>query len=169
VFIPTSPRRALPLANSCVRRIPASCCSAATVGTILRRWAGRRRYRRRGVRRRILASSQRRATQDFVAAYRAAYNATPEILEAQAFDAASWCSPRCRAVRAAARRITALQSPRSFEGAAGTVAVSTQGIQRQLFLLRVASGTISEIVPSARSLPAPAPPPLPMAGQAAVP
>jgi ABC-type branched-subunit amino acid transport system substrate-binding protein len=118
----------------------------------------------------FFASSQRRATQDFVAAYRAAYNATPEILEAQAFDAAKLVLVAVQSgARSRSQVITALQSPRSFEGAAGTVAVSTQGIQRQLFLLRVASGTISEIVPSARSLPAPAPPPLPMAGQAAVP
>jgi ABC-type branched-subunit amino acid transport system substrate-binding protein len=118
----------------------------------------------------FFASSQRRATQDFVAAYRAAYNATPEILEAQAFDAAKLVLVALQSgARSRPQVIAALQSPRSFEGAAGTVAVSTQGIQRQLFLLRVASGTISEIVPSSRSVPAPVPPPLPMAGQAAVP
>ena len=42
----------------------------------------------------FFASSQRRATQEFVAAYRAAYNTAPEILEAQAYDAAALVAAR---------------------------------------------------------------------------
>ena len=115
----------------------------------------------------FFASSQRRATQDFVSAYRAAFGSTPEILEAQAYDGAKLVAAALQSgARSRPQLIAALQTPRSFEGAAGTVAVGPQGIQRQLFLLRIASGQISEIPPG-RSTPAPAPPPVPMAGPAA--
>jgi ABC-type branched-subunit amino acid transport system substrate-binding protein len=117
----------------------------------------------------FFASSQRPATQEFVAAYRTAYGGTPEILEAQAYDAAKLVAAALQGgARSRPQVNAALQTPRSFEGAAGTVAVGPQGIQRQLFLLRIASGSISEVVPS-RPIPAPAPPPVPMAGQAAAP
>ncbi len=115
----------------------------------------------------FFATSQRRATQDFVAAYRAAYGGTPEILEAQAYDAAKLVAAALQGgARTRPQVIAALQSPRTFEGAAGTVAVGPHGIQRQLFLLRIASGTISEI--STRPAAAPVPPPVPVAGPAAV-
>jgi ABC-type branched-subunit amino acid transport system substrate-binding protein len=117
----------------------------------------------------FFANSSRRATQDFVAAYRAAYGGTPEILEAQAYDAAKLVAAALQSgARSRPHVIAALQTPRSFDGAAGTVSVGPQGIQRQLFLLRVASGTISEI-PVARPVPAAAPPPVPMAGAAPAP
>jgi ABC-type branched-subunit amino acid transport system substrate-binding protein len=116
----------------------------------------------------FFASSQRRATQDFVDAYRTAYGGTPEILEAQAYDAAKLVMAAIQSgARSRPQISAALQTPRRFEGAAGTVAVGPNGIQRQLFLLRVASGTISEVVPSRPvSGPAPAPPP-PYPGPAA--
>jgi len=112
-------------------------------------------------------SSQRRATQDFVAAYKTAFNATPEILEAQAYDAAKLVATALQSgVRSRGQMITALHAPHTVDGAAGAVAVGPQGVQRQLFLLRVAGGTISEIVPS-HPVVAPAPPPVPMVGPAA--
>jgi hypothetical protein len=41
----------------------------------------------------------------------------------------------------------ALQRPRTIEGAAGAIGILPQGIQRQLFLLKLSNGTISEIAP----------------------
>jgi ABC-type branched-subunit amino acid transport system substrate-binding protein len=98
----------------------------------------------------FFASSTRPATQQFVAAYRGAYsNATPEILEAQAYDAGLLV---VRALQSGARSrlqmAQALKSPRTLEGAGGTLGVSAGGIQRQLFLLRLSNGTISEIASS---------------------
>jgi ABC-type branched-subunit amino acid transport system substrate-binding protein len=117
----------------------------------------------------FFANSQRQATQDFVAAYRRAYGGTPEILEAQAYDAAKLVAAALQSgARSRPQVIAALQTPRSFDGAAGTVAVGPHGIQRQLFLLRVASGTISEI-PATRPVPAPVPPPVPLARPATAP
>lgn len=106
-------------------------------------------------------SSTRRGTQEFVAAYRGAYGgATPEILEAQAYDAARLVS---RALQSGARSrlqvAQALQAPSTIEGAGGTIGILPQGIQRQLFLLKLSNGTISEIRGGARSAPVPAPAP----------
>jgi ABC-type branched-subunit amino acid transport system substrate-binding protein len=117
----------------------------------------------------FFASSQRPATQEFVDAYRTAYGGTPEILEAQAYDAAKLVAAALQSgARSRARLIAALQAPRNFEGAAGTVAVGPNGIHRQLFLLRIAGGAISEVVPT-RPAQAPVlePPPLPASGPAA--
>jgi ABC-type branched-subunit amino acid transport system substrate-binding protein len=117
----------------------------------------------------FFASSQRRATQDFVAAYRAAYNSAPEILEAQAYDAAALVGRALQSgARSRAQMGAALQSSR-IEGAAGTVAMSPQGVQRQLFLLRLSNGTISEIVTTRPTAPAPAPFSEPLARDAATP
>ncbi|MBX3023447.1 penicillin-binding protein activator [bacterium] len=98
-------------------------------------------------------SSTRRATQEFVAAYRGAYGgATPEILEAQAYDAGMLVA---RALQGGARSrlqmAQTLQTPRTVEGAAGTIGILPQGIQRQLFLLKLSNGTISEIPASSRA------------------
>jgi ABC-type branched-subunit amino acid transport system substrate-binding protein len=104
-------------------------------------------------------TSQRRATQEFVDAYRSRYGGTPDILEAQAYDAAKLVAAALQSgARSRGQVNAALQTPRTFEGAAGTVSVGPKGIQRQLFLLRVSSGTITEVVPSR---PAAAPPPMP--------
>ena len=162
VFIPDFAADRDPARRAAASRPPrAWCCSAATAGTI----------RPRSVRRRTtstercsstasFASSQRRATQEFVDAYRSAYGGTPEILEAQAYDAAKLVTAALHSgARSRSQVIAALQTPRSFEGAAGTVAVGPHGIQRQLFLLRVASGNISEVVPTRPALaPVSAPP-----------
>lgn len=117
----------------------------------------------------FFASSQRRATQEFVDAYRTQYGSTPEILEAQAYDAAKLVAAALQSgARSRPQVITALHTPRNFEGAAGTVAVGPNGIHRQLFLLRIAGGAISEVV-ATRPAQAPAaePPPLPASGPAA--
>ena len=119
----------------------------------------------------FFASSQRRATQEFVDAYRTQYGSTPEILEAQAYDAAKLVVAALQSgARSRPQVITALQTPRNFEGAAGTVAVGPNGIYRQLFLLRIAGGAISEVVaarPAQAPAPLPLPPPLPATGPAA--
>jgi len=111
----------------------------------------------------FFASSQRRATQEFVAAYRSAYGGTPDILEAQAYDAAKLVDAALQGgARSRPSVMAALRATRTIEGAAGAVAVSPTGIQRQLFLLRIATGTISEIS-AARPPEAPVPPPVPLA------
>ena len=110
-------------------------------------------------------SSTRRATQEFVAAYRGAYGgSTPEILEAQAYDAGMLVA---RILQGGARSrlqvSQALQTPRTFEGAAGVIGISPQGMQRQLFLLKLTNGTISEI-PAGRASNSRPPAPAPAAG-----
>ena len=112
----------------------------------------------------FFASSQRRATQEFVAAYRSAYGGTPDILEAQAYDAAKLVDA---ALQGGARSRpscdggTALARAPSKAPAARWRSART-GIQRQLFLLRIATGTISEVSPT-HPPEAPAPPPVPLA------
>ena len=118
----------------------------------------------------FFASSQRRATQDFVAAYRAAYSATPEILEAQAYDAGQ--AGRSSRVQSGARSrsqvITALQSPRSFEGAAGTVGGRPAGHPAPALPAARRQRHDQRDRPPRRVRYRAARPPLPMAGQAAV-
>lgn len=106
----------------------------------------------------FFASSTRPGTQQFVAAYRAAYGgSTPELLEAQAYDAALLLARALQGGAASrAQVVQALQVPRTIEGAVGTIGVLPQGLQRQLFLLKLTSGTITEI--SAKSAPPPLPP-----------
>ena len=112
----------------------------------------------------FFASSQRRATQEFVTAYRSAYNTMPEILEAQAYDAAKLVAAALQSgARSREQLIAALRNPRTIDGAAGAIMGGPNGLQRQLFLLRIANGMISEIAPT-RPLAGSAPPPLPVAG-----
>lgn len=112
----------------------------------------------------FFASSQRRATQEFVTAYRSAYNTMPEILEAQAYDAAKLVAAALQSgARSREQLIAALRNPRTIDGAAGAIMAGPNGLQRQLFLLRIANGMISEIAPT-RPLASSAPPPLPVAG-----
>jgi ABC-type branched-subunit amino acid transport system substrate-binding protein len=109
----------------------------------------------------FFASSQRPATQEFVTAYRAAYGSMPEIFEAQAYDAGVLVGRALQSgARSRAQMASALQSPRTIEGAAGTMGIGPQGVQRQLFLLRLSSGTISEIGTVRPLSPPRAPPPL---------
>jgi ABC-type branched-subunit amino acid transport system substrate-binding protein len=106
-------------------------------------------------------SSTRRATREFVAAYRNAYGgATPEILEAQAYDAGVLIARALQnGARSRLQMAQALQTPRTIEGAAGTLGILPQGIQRQLFLLKLTNGTISEIPAAGRARSVPPPPP----------
>ena len=96
----------------------------------------------------FFADSQRPATRAFVAAYRAAYATPPDILEAQAYDAATLVM---KALAAGARSrpevISRLKSRGPIEGVAGTIGVGPSGIQRELFLLRLVGGTVQEILP----------------------
>jgi len=98
----------------------------------------------------FFASSTRPATQQFVAAYRGAYaNATPEILEAQAFDAGLIVARALQSgIRSRLQMAQALKTTRTLDGAGGTLAIGPHGIQRQLFLLKLTNGTISEITPA---------------------
>lgn len=97
----------------------------------------------------FFGESQRPATRAFVAAYRSAFATLPDILEAQAYDAATLVM---RALTAGARSrselIPSLRSMGSIEGAAGAISVGPDGIQRELFLLRLVGGTIREVLAS---------------------
>jgi ABC-type branched-subunit amino acid transport system substrate-binding protein len=92
-------------------------------------------------------ASQRPATRKFVAAYQREYQMIPQLLDAQAYDAAMLLR---RVLEAGARKrehvVPGLRALHTLEGAAGTVVVGPQELQRQLFLLRLTAGTISEIV-----------------------
>jgi ABC-type branched-subunit amino acid transport system substrate-binding protein len=94
----------------------------------------------------FFAASARPATQAFVTAYRNAYDSLPDILEAQAYDAAKLVR---RALEAGATSrddvIPMLQASGRFEGASGTIVVQPNGILRSLFLLRLSRGVIQEI------------------------
>lgn len=93
----------------------------------------------------FFAESRRSATREFVAAYRSAYEAAPEILEAQAYDAASLV---LRALEAGARTradvVPQLMALGSVEGACGTIAMGPHGLQRELFVLQLIDGRLRE-------------------------
>jgi ABC-type branched-subunit amino acid transport system substrate-binding protein len=95
----------------------------------------------------FFAESRRSATRAFVAAYRSAYQAAPEILEAQAYDAASLL---LRALEAGARTradvVPQLMALRSVQGVSGTIAMRPDGLQRELFVLQLVDGTVREAV-----------------------
>jgi ABC-type branched-subunit amino acid transport system substrate-binding protein len=98
----------------------------------------------------FFAQSRRRATRDFVAAYESAYHAAPEILEAQAYDAAALLLSALRAGgRTRADIVPQLGALRSFDGVAGTIALGPSGIQRELFVLQLVGGIIREATPGA--------------------
>jgi ABC-type branched-subunit amino acid transport system substrate-binding protein len=104
----------------------------------------------------FFAASGRPATRSFVAAYQQRFQTPPQILEAQAHDAALLVR---RALAAGARSrseiVPALRRVRTIEGASGTIGIGSQGVQRELFLLRFARGTISELLPgSVEAVPA---------------
>jgi ABC-type branched-subunit amino acid transport system substrate-binding protein len=96
----------------------------------------------------FFAASARPATQAFVAAYRETHRSSPQILEAQAYDAAMLVREAIRSgARSRADLVPALRRIRTVQGAAGTIGIGSQGVQRELFLLRFARGTISELAP----------------------
>jgi ABC-type branched-subunit amino acid transport system substrate-binding protein len=94
----------------------------------------------------FFSASGRPATRRFVDAYQAAYQVAPDILEAQAFDAATLVS-RVLAAGALTRAELpeALQGLGPIEGAAGSIRLGPDGIERDLFLLRVSGGAVHEI------------------------
>ena len=98
----------------------------------------------------FFSASTRPATQSFVSAYQKAYGAMPEILEAQAHDAAMLVA---RALEAGATSRTqigpALASLRTFDGASGSIGIGPDGLQHELFVLRLARGSINELAPIA--------------------
>jgi len=94
----------------------------------------------------FFAASRRPATRRFVTAYESDFQSTPEILEAQAYDAALLVK---RAFDAGARTragfFETLRSTGPFEGAAGSVRFGPDGVERDLFLLRVGDGAVTEV------------------------
>ena len=92
--------------------------------------------------------SQRPATQSFIAAFRTQYEETPSILEAQAFDAGRLArqAVETSSERSRAGFIAAIQSVGSFAGAAGDISLGTDGVQRELFVLRVDGRRIQEVL-----------------------
>ncbi len=94
----------------------------------------------------FFAASGRPATQAFVSAYQQAYQTAPEILEAQAYDVAMLIR---RAIERGAHSrqdlLPALERMGTFEGAAGRIRIGPRGLERDLVLLRLSAGAISEI------------------------
>lgn len=94
----------------------------------------------------FFAASGRPATRRFVAAYESAYHATPEILEAQGFDAGTLVG-RVLAAGATTRAEfpSVLGGLGPVEGATGSIRFSPDGIERDLFLLQVSGGAVHEV------------------------
>ena len=92
------------------------------------------------------AGSTRPATRDFVDRFTAVYAKPPDVLETQAYDAALLVK---RAFDAGARsRADVMQRLRGvgpLDGATGDLQVTTEGLQRSLFLLQVYDGKLQEI------------------------
>lgn len=96
----------------------------------------------------FFAASSRPATQAFVAAYRSQFHEAPQILDAQAHDAALMVRQALAAgARSRSELVPTLRRIRTIDGASGTIGVGAQGLQRELFLLRYARGRISEVLP----------------------
>ncbi len=98
----------------------------------------------------FFAASTRPATRAFVAAYEEAYQTVPQILEAQAYDAAMLVRAAIEAgARSRAEVIPTLEALRTVEGATGAIGIGPKGIQRELFVLQLRSGAIVEVLPDA--------------------
>jgi branched-chain amino acid transport system substrate-binding protein len=99
-------------------------------------------------------ASRRPATQEFVAAYKSQYGVFPEILEAQGHDAAMLVREAlANGARSRSRVVPTLRALGTFEGAAGRIRFGTERVERDLFLLRLAFGSINELGPTAPPLP----------------
>jgi branched-chain amino acid transport system substrate-binding protein len=102
----------------------------------------------------FFSASRRPATQEFVAAYKSQYAVFPEILEAQGHDAALLVREALNnGARSRSRIVPTLRSLGTFDGAAGTIRFGSERVERDLFLLRLAFGSINELGPTAPSLP----------------
>ncbi len=117
----------------------------------------------------FFVGSQRPATREFVAAYQREFQTIPQLLDAQAYDAATLLR---RVLEKGARTredvVPGLRALGTLDGAAGTVVVGPHGLRRQLFLLRLAAGAISEVSPMPSVPAGPAavrPPAIPSAAQ----
>jgi ABC-type branched-subunit amino acid transport system substrate-binding protein len=101
----------------------------------------------------FFADSQRPSTRSFVSAYQGAYQMAPDILEAQAYDAASLLYRALQAgARSRAEVVPQLRALRGFDGASGTIAIGPSGVQRELFVLQLAGGQIREATPRSHDL-----------------
>jgi ABC-type branched-subunit amino acid transport system substrate-binding protein len=102
----------------------------------------------------FFSASRRPATQEFVAAYKSQFSVLPEILEAQGYDAAMLVREALdKGARSRDRVVPTLRGMGAFAGAAGTIRFGPQLVERDLFLLRLAFGSINELGPTAPSLP----------------
>lgn len=96
----------------------------------------------------FFAASTRPATRAFVAAYQQAYQTVPQILEAQAYDAAMLVRAAIEAgARSRGEVVPTLEALRTVEGATGAIGIGPKGIQRELFVLQLRSGAIMEVLP----------------------
>ncbi len=94
----------------------------------------------------FFTASARPATRAFVVAYQAAHQNTPGMLEAQAYDAANLLLQALNAgARSRASIIPQIQALGTLDGAAGTIHTSADGLQRDLFILRLDGGAIREV------------------------
>lgn len=90
--------------------------------------------------------SQRKATSDFILAYRQVHGDRPQILEAQAYDAARILDVAMQSGEHSRDRINRfIRGLETVEGVGGQIAMGPRGVQRELFLLRLSEGRISEI------------------------
>lgn len=94
----------------------------------------------------FFVASRRPGTRRFVTAYEDEFQSTPGILEAQAYDAALLVK---RAFDAGAKTragfFATLRTTGPFEGAGGSIRFRADGVERDLFLLRVGDGAVTEV------------------------
>ena len=96
----------------------------------------------------FFAASARPATRAFVDAFRQEFGVTPDVFAAQGYDAGILLRETLR--RGAANRdalADALRSDESVVGASGDLRVTTDGVARELFVLRIGAGKIEEVRP----------------------
>ncbi len=92
-------------------------------------------------------ASARPATRSFVETFRRVHQATPDVLAAQAYDAATLLRESLR--RGASSResvLLALHELGSVSGATGEIAVSAAGASRSLYVLRIGAGHVEELL-----------------------
>jgi ABC-type branched-subunit amino acid transport system substrate-binding protein len=96
--------------------------------------------------------SQRLGTRAFVKRFQQAYNKAPGLIEADAYDAATLAERAlAKGAGSPANFLKAFRTLGSVNGATGDVAVTAQGLQRNVFLLQLSDGRLEEIgeLPSA--------------------
>ena len=99
------------------------------------------------------AGSGRPATRAFVKRFQQAYGNAPGLIEADAYDAATLAERALdRGASSPADWLHALRGLGSFQGAAGDVTVTAQGVLRSVFLLQVSGGRLEEVGEAPSSL-----------------